>query len=100
MLTIPSLSTTYVKAAVAATISGVTVDPTGDDVSVAFMAAGVRPAVEDFAAGSWETATADGRTTYYARRLADLDVGRYDVWVMVEHAPETIVLPSGPLAVV
>lgn len=99
MLTIPSLGTEYVKAPVSAKISGVRVDPTGDDVSVAFVGAGQRPSLEDFATGSWETATEGDVTVYYARRLASLDPGRYDMWVMVERSPETIVRLAGPFTV-
>lgn len=100
-LTISSRSTVYVKAPVAATIAGVTVDPTADTVTMAFCSAGARPTDADFITATWETVTDGNATTYLARRLATtLTAGRYDVWVHVVHSPETVEELSGTLVVV
>lgn len=101
MLTISSRNTRYIKVPVTARVAGVLVDPTGDVVTMAFVAAGTQPVDDDFEAASWETETDGTTTTYLARRLAaELAVGRYDVHVHVEHSPEIVEELSGPLVVV
>lgn len=100
-LTITHRETRYIKATVDATIDGVTVDPTADTVTMAFVSSGVQPTDADFQGATWETEATSDSVTYLARRLATtLAAGRYDVWVHVEHSPEVIEELSGPLVVV
>lgn len=100
-VTISTLATEYVKAPVAAKISGVAVDISGDTVTVAWARPGDPPGT--FSAASWETDATTVPTTYLARRLVtagDLAVGAWVMWVKVVHAPETIVIPAGVFTVV
>ena len=91
----------YVKVWVDAHRSGVSFDPTGDVVEMAFTTG---PNIEeaDWQEGSWETI---GRK-YYARCLVgpsgtiELDEGSYQVWVRITDNPEIPVLKAGNVKVI
>lgn len=85
-----------------------TIDPTPDDVFMAFMAPGNEPTDPDWKAAAWEVANATtNRPLYYAVCLVGplnggvaLSVGTYDVWVKVPVNPEVpIVLARGALEI-
>ena len=100
-VSISALSTEYVKAKVAAKISGAWADLSGDTVAVAWARPGDAPT--GFSTASWETDSTTTPTTYLARRLVtagDLAVGQWVMWVKVVHSPETIVEPAGVFTVV
>lgn len=92
---ISSLSQVYVKVPVEFQESGVVVDPTGDDVEIAFTTVGSDPVSDDWNTSEWETAG----SIYKARCLVGpagtitLTKDRaYNVWVRVTDSPETPVL--------
>lgn len=98
-----SLSTEYVKVPVAATVNGAVIDPTGDPVSMAFMALGLAPSGGDWKTGSWETIG----TTRYARCLVGPAGGvitlvkdtTYALWLKVTDSPEAPVRRVGQVVV-
>ena len=98
---ISSESLEYVKVWVDAKRSGVSFDPTGDNVEMAFTTG---PDVEeaDWNESSWETI---GRK-YYARCLVgpggaiELEDGSYEVWVRITDDPEIPVLKAGAIKVI
>lgn len=94
-----SLSTEYVRVAIDAGV-----DPTADNVQMAFPVTGVAPVLGDWKSATWETS--DG--TYYARCLVGPGIGGvvsltagglYDVYVKIADNPETVVRNTGALAV-
>lgn len=105
MLSIPALSTEYIRVQVSAVKSGVAADPTADGVQFSFPSEGTDPVT--WYVGSWETVTsALGVSTYYARCLVgpsggvvNLVTGKYDIWVKVTDSPEIPVLNAGTLVV-
>ncbi len=102
MLRLQRDSLEYVRVPIAATEAGTTVNPTGDAVALAAPAAGQPPVT--YVAGSWETATINGVTTYYARALfgtggLDLAVGFYDLYVKITDSPEIPVILAGGLEI-
>lgn len=94
---ISTLSTRYLRCSVAATDSGVPVDPTGSVVTFAFMDGETKPISGDFKTASWETTGSE----YLARCLigsggaVTLAVGTYTVWIKLILAPETLVEAVG-----
>jgi hypothetical protein len=95
------LSTRNVRVQVSDVVAGeVLVDPTGDDVSFAFMAPGVNPGVSDLVTGSWQTIGSN----FYAICLVGpgghaLAVGTYVIWVKVVDSPESPEEPVGVLRI-
>jgi hypothetical protein len=96
-LRIAVLSTVYVKVPITATKSGTVVDPTGDDVVMAFTAVDVEPVICDWLIADWETIGGQP----YARCLIGPDggeiallAGTYAVWVKVTDSPEIPVKPA------
>lgn len=89
-LTLSAVSTRFYRVPVSDTVNGtVLVDPTGDEVSFAFMAPGVNPDTANWVSGLWETIG----TTFYAKVLLGpggnaLAVGTYLVWIWVADSPE------------
>ena len=103
MLTISALSTEYVKVPVAATESGVDVNPVTDALEMALMLPGYIPTDDDWFTGSWEVDSG----TYYARVLvgpdggvATLSRGLYEVYIKVADNPETVVRRVGAVGVI
>jgi hypothetical protein len=98
----------YVPAEVTLRDSGLTVNVSGDVVTMAFPVSEVAPAGGDFKAATWETDATATPTRYLARCLVGpagtvtLTAGLYDIWVKVIHSPETAVLqatnPDGSFA--
>jgi hypothetical protein len=106
MLTIPSISTEYVRSVVTATA-----DPTTATVSFAFLALAVEPTNEWVVAG-WEgTATDIGRSQGYdqfsavSRALIGpgtswaLTDGKYGIWIKIDSAPELSIRRVGVLTI-
>ena len=95
------LSTEFVKVRVNATKLGVTYNPTGDVVYLAFKLVGDTPDSGDWVAGTWETTP----TAYLARAVVGpmgditLGSGEYVVWVKITDDPEVPVLQAGALSV-
>lgn len=103
MLTINALSTEYVRIPVAATLSGVEVNPVSDPLAIAIMPEGVAPDTLDWLTGSWEIDS----DTYYARVLVGpdggettLSYGLYEVYVKIDDNPEQVVRRVGAIGVV
>ena len=91
MITLSRLSTEFVQIAVAATVNGAPVNPTGDTVQMAFTKDGAIPGSGDWHGASWETAG----ITYYAQCLVGpvnggvvLTPGTYSIWLKVVDNPE------------
>jgi len=105
MLEVSALSLTYVRTAVRHRQAGLTVDPTGNTVQMAFPAVGVDPVSGDWKTASWETDTTLTPDAYYARCLVGpggtiaLAAGTYGVWVKVTATPEIPVIKAGPMRV-
>jgi len=97
-----ALSTEYVRVAIDAGV-----DPTADNVQMAFPLTGVAPVSGDWKSATWETDSSTDPATYYARCLVgpgvggvvSLTAGLYDVFVKVSDNPETVVRNTGALAV-
>lgn len=89
-ITRSSISLEYVRVPISATVSGASIDPTGDVVAFAFMRPGHAPTSGDFVAGTWETAGSE----YLARCLIGtggakvLTPGLYRIWIKVTDSPE------------
>lgn len=102
------LSTEYTRIAVAATASGVDVDPTADVVQMAFVPQGTVPVAGDWKTGSWESDISTTPTTHLARVLVGpgaggvvtLTPGLFDCWIKVADSVETPVIKSGPVRVI
>ena len=100
-LKLSSTSREFVRVPVEATEDGLPVNPTADDVSMAFLASGTEPEAADWQDAEWEV---DG-DTYYARCLVgpggtiELPNGKYVVWVRIIDNPEIPVIPSGTLQI-
>lgn len=104
MLTRSVLSTEYVRTKVEAVAAGLSVDPTGDQVQMAFMAGTTNPGSGDWLTASWEVTAVTG--VYFARCLVGpaggvvaLAVGVYTIWVKMLDAPETIIRPFGNIKI-
>lgn len=99
-ITVSPEATMYVRASVSETIGGSASDPTADDVFLAFLASGT-PQSGDWLTAEWETVG----STYFARVLVGPDggeavaEGRYDIWVRIDAALETVVQRVGALIV-
>lgn len=99
-----SLSTEYVRVAIGTTPA---VDPTSDNLQMAFPVTGNEPITGDWKSATWESDTSTVPTTYYARCLVGpgpgavvtLTDGLYDVYVKVSDNPETVVKNTGALAI-
>lgn len=95
MLELPSTSLTYIKSKITASA-----DPTADTVTVAFVTSGL-PGALDWKTGSWQTVTANGITSYYARCLVGPAgafvpaAGLYRMYVKITDSPEVPVLACG-----
>lgn len=100
-----ALSREYVRVVVAAKDSGHTVDPTPDQVFLAFMTAKGRPQSSDWRTANWEVDATVTPNVYYARCLVgpggsvDLDAGTYTVWVKVSANPEIPIRSVGLLVI-
>lgn len=94
---VPHTSVVYLPVEVVPPIrNGVQIDPTGDDVAVAFVSTGTIPADEDFNDAIWNTSGSP--TVYTALCLIGpgavaLDAGAYAVFVKVTDDPEVPVIP-------
>lgn len=94
-------STEYVKVEVRATNFGVGVNPTADQVSMAFIVGTRNPTNADWQSASWETAN----SRYFARCLVgpagsvNLTAGTYVVFVRITGAPEIPIKRAGILNV-
>lgn len=104
-LTQSSLSTEYVLTRVVAIVDGAVVDPTADNVEMAFTQPGVDPDVGDWNAAEWETDPSGPK--YFARLLVgpgagglDLGKGTFAVWVRATDNPEIPVRRAGVLVLV
>lgn len=101
VLTMSVLSTRNVRTQVSDELNGtVLVDPTGDDVSYAFMAPGVNPGLSDFVTASWQTIS----DRFYAILAVGpaghtLAVGTYIIWMKVSDSPEIPVEIVGVLRI-
>lgn len=101
MIYLSALSTDYIHTKVSAQSQGEAVDPTGDEVFVAFMPQGEDPSDADWNDASWESVGAN----YWAKCLVGpaggvvLEKGSYIMWVKVVDSPEVPVLPAGQLVI-
>jgi hypothetical protein len=100
------LATMYILIPVTATKAGVAYNPTGDTVQFAFMPTPTQvPQNTDWAAGSWETDTADILFPYSAKCLVGpsgtitLGIGTYIIYLKISDNPETPVLIAGQLQI-
>ncbi len=107
MLTeISTASLEYVRVRVAATSSGAAVNPTGDSVSMAFLATNAAPVSGDWKTATWDTDPTTTPVTYRAQCLVGpsgtvtLAAGTYTVWVKVTDSPEVAVKRCGQVKVV
>jgi len=101
-----ALSTEFVRVAIGAVEDGLTIDPTLDNLEMAFPLTGATPIAGDWKSASWETDTSTSPVTYYARALVGptgvitLTEGTlYDVYVRVTDSPEIVVRNTGALAI-
>lgn len=96
-----TLTLEFVRVSVDVKQNGVSVTPTGWDVSFAFMPRGVLPGISDWVEGDWET---DG-SEYIARCMVgpggaiEVEIGRYVIWVFIDGPVEKPVRPVGTLTV-
>lgn len=108
MFILEAISTEYVHVPISATSAGVDIDPTGDQVKMAFVTQGITPAPADFKTGSWVQDVSTVPTTHYARTLVGpgpggvitLAPGLYDVYVSVTDNPELPIKKAGPMRVI
>lgn len=107
-MVLSSLTTEYIRVQVVAEKDGVTANPTGDVVQLAFPSRSVNPITADWNDAVWETVVdpVSGVPSYYAKCLVGpsggaiaLPVGKYDVWVRVTDSPEIPTLKAGELLV-
>lgn len=102
------LSTEFTRVAVAATASGVDVDPTADPVEMAFVPQGAVPAAGDWKTGSWETDVSTTPQTHLARILVGpgaggvltLTPGLFDCYIRIHDSVEVPVIKAGPVRVI
>lgn len=100
-LRISALTLEYLRYPITARRDGADIDPTGDAVAFAVVAARTEPVSGDWKVGEWEI---DGDTTY-ARVLVGpggtitLTPERYDVWLRITDDPEIPVRKIGSLRV-
>jgi len=102
------LSTEYTRVAVAATASGVDVDPTADAVEMAFVPQGTVPSSGDWKTGSWESDVSTTPITHLARILVGpgaggvitLAPGLFDAYIRIHDSSETPVIKAGPVRVI
>jgi hypothetical protein len=105
MLELPATSTEYIRVPVSAKEAAAWVNPTGDVVKMAVLAAGTAtPAAgaSSWVTAGWETDSSTDPDTYYARAQLSafaVGVGVYDVWVQIVDTPETVIRRSGQLRV-
>jgi hypothetical protein len=96
-----ALSTDYIHTKVSAQSHGVDIDPTGDEVFIAFMPPGTDPTDADWHDAEWEAFGAN----YWAKCLVGpaggvaLSKGAYVMWVKVVDSPEVPVIPAGSLVI-
>jgi hypothetical protein len=120
VLQVDALSTVYVKTQIIAYSNGILVDPTSDNVEMAFSLLPPNPSGQPVSlypdpatwyTASWETVNIGEVTSYYARTLigpdgtVDLSVGVslpsvFYCRVKIFDNPETPVLRCGPFALV
>jgi hypothetical protein len=100
------LSTQYYPVPVAASKAGVSYNPTGDTVQMAFMPTPTQvPGNSDWASASWETDTSNIIYPYSAKVLVGpngvitLGIGMYIVYVKITDNPETPVDIAGQLQI-
>jgi hypothetical protein len=106
-LTISSTSTEYILAPVSATVGGVRIDPTGNQVWMAFVPSGAVPGNSDWQSATWEVNTTTSPVTYSAKCLVGPSGGTitltpagYDVWTKIVDNPETAIKRCGPIRVI
>ena len=102
MPSLSRLSTEYVQVQVTFTVDGVSANPTGDAVQMAFMQGGAIPANTDWHSATWHTSG----STYFAQCLVgpanggiSLNPGNYNVWLKVTDSPEIPVWSPDRLAI-
>lgn len=99
------LSLDYVRVPVSAVSAGLPINPTSDQVQMAFPVHGLDPVAGDWKTAIWETDATVTPNVYYARCLVGpggtvtLSVGTYDVWCKVTDNPEVPARNSGELQV-
>lgn len=105
-ITISHLSTEYVLVPISATKQGVSYNPTGDVVQMAFMPnTAQQPGVSDWMTASWDTDSTNIIYPYSVKCLVGpagvitLGTGTYVIFVKITDNPETPVLVAGQLAV-
>ena len=105
-ITISHLSTEYVLVPISATKQGVSYNPTGDVVQMAFMPnTAQQPGVSDWMTASWDTNSTNIIYPYSVKCLVGpsgvitLGTGTYVIFVKITDNPETPVLVAGQLAV-
>lgn len=100
VISISSLSTTYIRATVSATENGTQADPSTGVCYFAFITDSSEPLVSDWTEGSWDTSVLG---EHLAQCLigpsgdATLPDGSYTVWVKVVKGIEEIVSKVGVL---
>lgn len=102
-----ALSTEYISVPVAATVSGVAINPSTDVVQMAFVSAGDSPDSGDWVSASWEQDATGTPTVYSVRALVGptggvttLTAGTlYDVFVKIGDNPETVVRRFGAVSI-
>lgn len=100
VLEISRLTDEFVRVPVRGRDSGSDIDPTSYAVSVAFVAAGTRPAPTDYAAATWETDATVSPSRYYARRKATTLASQdWSIWVKIVTGSETVQKAVGLLRV-
>ncbi|GAC1519390.1 MAG: hypothetical protein NVS2B16_25650 [Chloroflexota bacterium] len=107
MYTVAAQSLEYVRVAVATSLSGASVNPTGDVVQMAFTVPGTSPIASDWKTASWEIDATTTPSTYYARALVGpgagvitLTPGTWDAWIKIVDNPEIPAKHSGPIQVI
>ena len=104
---ISALATDTITWPVTATVNGVSYDPTGDTVRMAFTALTAQPAGTDWVTGTWGAGPLPGTwpPIWLAGCLigpngdASLTVGEYQVWVQVTDGTHTRIFQPGTLTV-
>ena len=103
-VTISSVSTQNVLAAVRYFVQGQLANPTGFDVQMAFISGWSKPAEDNWVDADWAWTTSEAG--YYAAQCLvgpaggqDLAVGTYTIWVMITASPETVAAAAGTLTI-
>lgn len=104
VVTVSSLSKTYVFVEIHATESGALVNPSALPVEMAFPLQAVAPVSGDWKTASWEVVAGTpvqyrARCTVGPSGTVTLAAGRYDIWVRITTSPEVPVLRGGVLVV-